>query len=35
MSQGEACRAAMVEPLSDDADTIDALNEVIHATLGD
>ena len=34
MSRGEACRAALVEPLTDDADTIAALTEVIDATLG-
>jgi nitric oxide reductase NorQ protein len=30
----EACRAALVEPLTDDTDTIDALMEVVRATLG-
>ena len=30
----EACRAAMVEPLSDDRETLAALMEVIDATLG-
>jgi nitric oxide reductase NorQ protein len=30
----EACRAALVEPLTDDAETIAALGEVIDATLG-
>jgi len=29
----EACRAALVEPLTDDADTIEALMEVVNATL--
>lgn len=29
-----ACRAALVEPLSDDKETLDALMEVIHACLG-
>ncbi len=29
----EACRAALVEPLTDDADTIEALTEVVNATL--
>ncbi len=31
----EACRAALVEPLSDDAETISALMEVVRATLGE
>ena len=35
MPAGEACRAAMVEPLSDDSDTITALNEVVHAGISD
>jgi len=30
----EACRAAVVEPLSDDPETVDALMEVVHATFG-
>ena len=30
----EACIAALVEPLSDDPETIDALREVIDASLG-
>ena len=30
----EACHAALVEPLTDDAETIAALREVIHASLG-
>ena len=30
----EACRAALVEPLSDDDETLAALMEVIDATLG-
>ena len=30
----EACRAALVEPLTDDQETIDALMEVVNATLG-
>ena len=30
----EACRAALVEPLTDDAETSSALMEVVHATLG-
>lgn len=30
----EACRAALVEPLSDDADTLEALQEVVYASLG-
>ena len=30
----EACQAALVEPLSDDADTIEALREAIYASLG-
>ncbi len=29
-----ACRAALVEPLSDDAETVEALLEVVDATLG-
>lgn len=31
----EACRAAMVEPLSDDEDTVKALMDVIYATFGE
>ena len=30
----EACRAALVEPLSDDDDTLQALMEVVHASFG-
>ena len=30
-----ACRAALVEPLSDDLETTDALMEVVHASFGD
>jgi nitric oxide reductase NorQ protein len=30
----EACRAALVEPLSDEEETISALMEVVHAALG-
>ena len=30
----EACHAALVEPLTDDAETIAALREVIDASLG-
>jgi nitric oxide reductase NorQ protein len=30
----EACRAALVEPLTDDTETTAALMEVVHATLG-
>jgi nitric oxide reductase NorQ protein len=30
----EACRAALVEPLSDDIDTVNALMEVVLATFG-
>ncbi|ALE52489.1 ATPase AAA [Candidatus Thioglobus autotrophicus] len=30
----DACRAALVEPLTDDQETIDALMEVVNATLG-
>jgi MoxR-like ATPases len=30
----EACRAAVVEPLSDDPETVEALMEVAHATFG-
>ena len=30
----DACHAALVEPLTDDAETIAALREVIHASLG-
>ncbi|HFB64708.1 MAG TPA: CbbQ/NirQ/NorQ/GpvN family protein [Aeromonadales bacterium] len=33
--QVQACRAALVEPLTDDADTINALMEVIYATFGE
>lgn len=29
-----ACRAALIEPLSDDNDTLNALTEVVNATLG-
>ena len=34
MAPLEACHAALVEPLTDDAETIAALREVIHASLG-
>ncbi len=34
MSASDACRAALVEPLTDDQETIDALMEVVNATLG-
>lgn len=30
----EACRSALVEPLSDDEETVDALMDVVEATLG-
>jgi nitric oxide reductase NorQ protein len=30
----EACRAALVEPLTDDAETAAALMEVVHAAFG-
>jgi hypothetical protein len=30
----EACRAALVEPLSDEVETVDALMEVVFATFG-
>ncbi len=30
----ESCRAAVVEPLSDDPETVEALMEVVHATFG-
>lgn len=30
----EACRAALIEPLTDDLDTVDALMEVVYATFG-
>ncbi|OOZ42212.1 AAA family ATPase [Solemya pervernicosa gill symbiont] len=30
----EACRAALVEPLTDDLETVDALMEVVYATFG-
>ena len=30
----EACRAALIEPLTDDEETVDALMEVVHATFG-
>jgi len=30
----EACRAALIEPLSDDQETCEALMEVVHATFG-
>ena len=29
-----ACRAALVEPLTDDEETVQALMEVVHATFG-
>ncbi len=35
MSPLEACRAALVEPLSDDLETTEALMEVVHASFGD
>ena len=31
----EACRAALVEPLTDDEETIEALMEVVNATFGE
>lgn len=34
LSTVEACRAALVEPLSDDDETINALMEVVNATFG-
>jgi nitric oxide reductase NorQ protein len=34
MAEVDACRAALVEPLTDDPQTIAALTEVIDATLG-
>lgn len=34
LSPADACRAALIEPLTDDAETIAALAEVAHATLG-
>jgi len=34
LDEREACRAALAEPLTDDAETIAALTEVIDATLG-
>jgi nitric oxide reductase NorQ protein len=30
----EACRSALIEPLTDDLETADALMEVVHATFG-
>ncbi len=33
-SMVDACIAALVQPLSDDEETIEALTEVVHATLG-
>jgi len=30
----EACRAALIEPLTDDEETVDALMEVVYATFG-
>ena len=30
----DACRAALVEPLTDDEETVDALMEVVYATFG-
>ena len=34
MDERDACRAALAEPLTDDTETIAALAEVVHATLG-
>ncbi len=34
LSMQQACKAAMVEPLTDDQETIDALMEVVNALLG-
>jgi hypothetical protein len=34
MAEPDACRAALVEPLTDDPQTIAALTEVIDASLG-
>ncbi|HHO60070.1 MAG TPA: CbbQ/NirQ/NorQ/GpvN family protein, partial [Thiotrichales bacterium] len=31
----QACHAALIEPLSDDEETLNALSEVVHATLGE
>jgi nitric oxide reductase NorQ protein len=31
----EACRAALIEPLTDDVPTIEALMEVVQADFGD
>jgi len=31
----QACHAALIEPLTDDEETLNALTEVVHATLGD
>ncbi len=30
----DACRAALVEPLTDDPDTAEALMEIVHASFG-
>ena len=35
MAIRDACHAALIEPLTDDAETIAALTEIVHATLGD
>ncbi len=35
MPMTDACRAALVEPLSDEPDTVAALMEVVHAIVGD
>ena len=35
MNIHDACRAALVEPLTDDEETIEALVEVVNATLGE
>ncbi len=35
MDRVAACRAAIVEPLSDDVETIEGLMDVVHACLGD
>lgn len=31
----QACQAALIEPLTDDEETLNALTEVVHATLGE
>ncbi|MBK1706712.1 hypothetical protein CKO40_19735 [Halochromatium glycolicum] len=34
MTPAEACRAALIEPLTDDPETIEALRKIVDAGLG-